>query len=46
MKIVIDEKIPYLKDALQQMGMEVVALPGVAISCREVRVSGLSVQRR
>ncbi len=36
MKIVIDEKIPYLKDALQRMGMEVVALPGVAISCKDV----------
>ena len=33
MKVVMDEKIPYLREALLQMGMEVVALPGVAI-CR------------
>lgn len=33
MKAVIDEKIPYLRDALLAMGVEVVALPGSAI-CR------------
>lgn len=32
MKIVIDEKIPYLQDALQQMGHCVTALPGDAIA--------------
>ena len=33
MKAVIDEKIPYLHDALVAMGVDVVALPGSAI-CR------------
>lgn len=32
MKIVVDEKIPYIKDALVAMGHDVVELPGVAIS--------------
>ena len=32
MKIVIDEKIPYITDALLAMGHDVVALPGVAIA--------------
>lgn len=32
MKIVIDEKIPYIADALSAMGNEVVAMPGVAIT--------------
>ena len=32
MKAVIDEKIPYLRDALEAMGVEVVALPGDAIA--------------
>lgn len=32
MKIVIDEKIPYLREALFSLGHEVVALPGTAIS--------------
>ena len=31
MKVVIDEKIPYLRDALTAMGVDVVALPGDAI---------------
>lgn len=31
MKAVIDEKIPYLKEALAEMGIDVVALPGVEI---------------
>ena len=31
MKVVIDEKIPYLCDALTEMGFDVVALPGVNI---------------
>ena len=31
MKAVVDEKIPYLRDALEAMGVEVVALPGSAI---------------
>lgn len=31
MKVVIDEKIPYLREALAAMGMDVVALPGDAI---------------
>lgn len=31
MKVVIDEKIPYLREALIAMGMNVVALPGDAI---------------
>ena len=37
MKVVIDEKIPYLADALSAMGCEVVALPGVAISAKDVK---------
>lgn len=32
MKVVIDEKIPYIADALSSMGCEVVALPGVDIT--------------
>ena len=32
MKIVIDEKIPYIKDALNSMGHSVVALPGAGIT--------------
>ena len=32
MKAVIDEKIPYLRDALVAMGVEVVALPGDAVA--------------
>lgn len=32
MKIVIDEKIPYLREALLSLGHEVVTLPGTAIS--------------
>ena len=32
MKVVIDEKIPYLSDALSQMGHSVLALPGDAIT--------------
>ena len=31
MKVVIDEKIPYLYDALTAMGLDVVPLPGVSI---------------
>ncbi len=31
MKVVIDEKIPYLRDALTAMGLDVLALPGVGI---------------
>ena len=31
MKAVIDEKIPYLRDALEKMGLEVLALPGALI---------------
>lgn len=30
-KVVMDEKIPYLRDALSQMGFDVVAMPGVDI---------------
>lgn len=37
MKIVIDEKIPYLRDALLAMGHNVLALPGVAISPADVK---------
>lgn len=36
MKIVMDEKIPYLRDALSAMGYEVVCLPGVSISRDDV----------
>lgn len=36
MKIVIDEKIPYLKDALQKMGYDVVAKPGIDIDSSDV----------
>ena len=32
MKAVIDEKIPYLREALEAMGVDVVALPGTSIS--------------
>lgn len=37
MKIVIDEKIPYIADALSAMGNQVVALPGVAIANEHLR---------
>lgn len=47
MKIVIDEKIPYLSDALSAMGHRVVALPGVAISNEDVKdASALFVRTR
>ena len=36
MKAVIDEKIPYLRDALLAMGIEVVALPGSAITAKDL----------
>ena len=36
MKAVIDEKIPYLRDALLAMGIEVVALPGSAITAGDL----------
>lgn len=32
MKVVVDEKIPYLREALTAMGVDVVALPGDAIA--------------
>ena len=37
MKIVIDEKIPYIASALTAMGNEVVSLPGVAITNAHLR---------
>ena len=37
MKVVMDEKIPFLRDALLAMGHTVVALPGVAISHSDVK---------
>lgn len=37
MRIVIDEKIPYLSSALAEMGHEVIALPGVAIKNAHLR---------
>ena len=47
MKIVIDEKIPYLRDALSAMGHNVLALPGVAISSKDVKdASALFVRTR
>ncbi len=36
MKVVIDEKIPYLKDALQSMGCDVVAKPGSRIDRNDI----------
>ncbi len=36
MKVVIDEKIPFLRDALVDMGCEVLALPGSAITRDDV----------
>ncbi len=36
MKIVIDEKIPYLKDVLAELGHEIVSKPGVDISRDDV----------
>lgn len=36
MKIVIDEKIPFLREALETMGHSVVALPGVRITSDDV----------
>lgn len=40
MKIVLDEKIPYLSAALEGMGHEVIRMPGVAISRNEVADAG------
>ena len=36
MKAVIDEKIPFLREALEAMGHDVVALPGVGITAADV----------
>lgn len=36
MKVVIDEKIPYLKEALLSLGCHVVAKPGAEIDCDDV----------
>lgn len=36
MNVVIDEKIPYLKDALEAMGHKVLSKPGVAINASDV----------
>ena len=36
MKVVIDEKIPFLREALEAMGHSVVALPGVVITAADV----------
>ena len=47
MKAVIDEKIPYLRDALETMGVEVVALPGDAIGrCDLLDAQALFVRTR
>ena len=47
MKAVIDEKIPYLRDALEAMGVNVVALPGSAIGkCDLVDAQALFVRTR
>ena len=47
MKVVIDEKIPYLCDALQQMGHSVLALPGDAITHEHIAdASALFVRTR
>ncbi len=40
MRIVIDEKIPYLRDALEQMGHSVTAMPGYAISNSDLTEAG------
>lgn len=40
MKIVIDEKIPYLKETLESFGHEVLAKPGVEIDCNDVVDAG------
>ncbi len=40
MKIVIDEKIPYLADSLTKMGYDVVAMPGSDISAADVKDAG------
>ena len=40
MKIVLDEKIPYLSAALEDMGHEVIGMPGVVISKNEVADAG------
>lgn len=39
MRIVIDEKIPYLRDALEQMGHSVTAMPGQAIDNSDLAVA-------
>lgn len=47
MKAVIDEKIPYLRDALVAMGVEVVALPGNSIKKNDLMdVQALFVRTR
>ena len=47
MKVVIDEKIPYLRDALTAMGVDVVALPGDAIkNCDLLDADALFVRTR
>lgn len=39
MRVVMDEKIPYLADALASMGCEVVAMPGGDISAADVKAA-------
>ena len=37
MKIVVDDKIPYIQEKLAMLADEVVALPGAAITADDVR---------
>ena len=40
MYVVIDEKIPFLKKALEEMGYSVLAKPGVKICAADVKEAG------
>ena len=45
MKIVVDDKIPYIQPALHQLAEEVVAKPGSAITSDDVREADILIVR-
>ncbi len=45
MKIVVDDKIPYIREKLEQIADEVACLPGAAITASDVRDADALVVR-
>ena len=45
MKIIVDDKIPYIKGQIEQLGSEVLYLSGAAISARDVKDADVLVVR-